>query len=44
MNTLSKGAIAYFSGSHELRKHVLPALSIIILIGLISGGMTFFWI
>ena len=44
MNTLSKGAIAYFSGSHELRKHVLPALSIIILIGLISAGITFFWI
>lgn len=43
MNTLSKGAIAYFSGSPELRKHVLPALGIIMLIGLISGGLTFFW-
>ena len=43
-NTLSKGAISYFSGSKELRKRVLPALGIIILAGLISGGFSIFWL
>ena len=38
-NTLSKGAISYFSGTSDLRKRVLPALGIIILAGLVSGGI-----
>jgi uncharacterized membrane protein (DUF4010 family) len=43
-NTLSKGAISYFSGASELRKHVLPALGIIILTGLVSGGIFLIWL
>lgn len=43
-NTISKGAISYFSGTRELRKRVLPALGIIILAGLVSGGVFLIWI
>ena len=41
-NTISKGAISYFSGTKELRKQVLPALGIIILAGLVSGALFLF--
>jgi len=43
-NTLSKGAISYFSGTDELRKQVLPALGLIILTGLVSGAIFFLWL
>jgi uncharacterized membrane protein (DUF4010 family) len=43
-NTISKGAISYFSGSRELRNRVLPALGIIILTGLVSAGISFIWL
>jgi uncharacterized membrane protein (DUF4010 family) len=42
MNTVSKGAICYFSGSPEFRKPVLKALLFIILAGIVSGGIVFF--
>jgi uncharacterized membrane protein (DUF4010 family) len=38
-NTLSKGAIAFFTGAPALRKHVLPALGLIIAAGLVSGAV-----
>jgi len=41
MNTVSKGAISYFSGSQQLRKMVLSALGLIILVGMIAGGLVF---
>jgi len=37
MNTLAKGAIAYFMGSQELRRTVMRAFSIIFLVGLFSS-------
>ncbi|MFO7584496.1 MAG: MgtC/SapB family protein [Anaerolineales bacterium] len=40
MNTLSKGAIAASSGTPELRRIVLPALGLILLVGLIGGVLT----
>jgi uncharacterized membrane protein (DUF4010 family) len=43
-NTLSKGVISYFSGTDTLRKHVLPALSIMIAAGLVSGAIFFLWL
>ncbi len=42
MNTVSKGAIAYFSGSPELRRPVLQAFALMILVGVIAGGLVFF--
>jgi uncharacterized membrane protein (DUF4010 family) len=40
MNTLAKGAIAASSGTPELRRIVLPALGLILLVGVISGVLT----
>ena len=40
MNTVSKGAISYFSGSAELRKPVIRAFALMLLTGAISGGIT----
>jgi uncharacterized membrane protein (DUF4010 family) len=42
MNTVSKGAIAYFSGSPELRRPVIRALGLMIAVGILSGGLVFF--
>ncbi len=44
MNTVSKGAISYFSGSRELRDPVIKAFIIMILVGVISGGLTFYFL
>lgn len=41
MNTVSKGAISYFSGSPELRRPVIRAFSLIVLTGAVSGGVVF---
>lgn len=41
MNTISKGAISYFSGSTELRRPVIRAFLFMILAGAISGGLVF---
>jgi uncharacterized membrane protein (DUF4010 family) len=43
-NTLSKGAISFFTGSTELRKRVIPALGAIMVAGLVSGAIFFFWL
>lgn len=43
MNTISKGAIAYFMGSQELRRTVIRAFSIIFLVGLFSS-MFILWL
>lgn len=42
MNTVSKGAISYISGSPELRKPVIKAFLFIILSGVVSGTISFF--
>lgn len=42
MNTVSKGAISYFSGSPELRRPVIQAFFLMVLAGVISGGLAFF--
>jgi uncharacterized membrane protein (DUF4010 family) len=42
MNTVSKGAISYFSGTQELRNPVIKAFSLMILVGVISGWVVFF--
>jgi uncharacterized membrane protein (DUF4010 family) len=42
MNTVSKGAISYTSGSAELRDPVIKAFGLMILVGLVSGGIVFF--
>jgi uncharacterized membrane protein (DUF4010 family) len=44
MNTISKGAISYFSGSAELRSPVIKAFILMILVGLISSGVVFYLI
>jgi uncharacterized membrane protein (DUF4010 family) len=44
MNTISKGAIAYFSGSPELRNPVIKALISMILVGAVSGGVVYYLI
>lgn len=41
MNTISKGAIVYFTGSQELRRTVIRSFAVILLAGLISSGITF---
>jgi len=43
MNTIAKGAIAYFLGSHELRRTVLRSFGVIFLVGLFSG-MFMLWL
>jgi uncharacterized membrane protein (DUF4010 family) len=40
MNTIAKGAIAVSSGSPELRRAILPAFGLILLVGIISGVLT----
>jgi uncharacterized membrane protein (DUF4010 family) len=42
MNTVSKGAITYFSGSPELRRPVIRAFIIMILVGVVTGGLAIF--
>jgi uncharacterized membrane protein (DUF4010 family) len=42
MNTVSKGAISYFSGSPELRRPVIRAFILIVLVGAISGVAVFY--
>jgi uncharacterized membrane protein (DUF4010 family) len=42
MNTISKGAISYFSGSPELRSPVIKAFVLMILVGVISGAVGFY--
>jgi uncharacterized membrane protein (DUF4010 family) len=44
MNTISKGAISYFSGSPELRPPVIKALISMILVGAVSGGVVYYLI
>jgi uncharacterized membrane protein (DUF4010 family) len=41
MNTVSKGAISYFTGSIELRRTVIKALGLIIIVGVLSSGVVF---
>ena len=41
MNTVSKGAISYFSGSLELRKPVIRAFMLMVLVGAVSSGVVF---
>ena len=43
MNTIAKGAIAYFMGSQELRRTVLRSFGLIFLVGLFSG-MFMLWL
>jgi uncharacterized membrane protein (DUF4010 family) len=43
MNTISKGVIAISSGAPELRRTVLPAFGLILLVGIISGLLTLWW-
>ena len=42
MNTISKGAISFFSGSPKLWRPVIRALILMILVGVISGGLVFY--
>jgi uncharacterized membrane protein (DUF4010 family) len=42
MNTVSKGAISYYSGSPELRKQVIKAFLLMILVGVISSAIVFY--
>lgn len=42
MNTVSKGAISHFSGSPQLRRPVLRALILMLIVGVASGGLVFF--
>jgi len=41
MNTISKGAIVYFTGSKDLRRTVISSFAVIILTGLIGSGFIF---
>lgn len=41
MNTISKGAIVYFTGSQELRRTVIRSFSVILLAGLFFSGFIF---
>lgn len=42
MNTVSKGAISYYSGSPELRNQVIKAFLLMILVGLVSSVIVFY--
>jgi uncharacterized membrane protein (DUF4010 family) len=42
MNTVSKGAISYFSGTPELRRPVIRAFILMVLVGVISGVAVFY--
>jgi uncharacterized membrane protein (DUF4010 family) len=44
MNTVSKGAISYFSGSQELRRLVIRAFILMAFVGVISGGVVFLFL
>jgi uncharacterized membrane protein (DUF4010 family) len=44
MNTVSKGAISYFSGTQELRRFVIKAFILMILVGVISSGVVYSFI
>jgi uncharacterized membrane protein (DUF4010 family) len=39
MNTISKGGIVYLTGAPELRRTILRALGLIVLVGLAAGGI-----
>ena len=41
MNTISKGAIVYFTGSQELRRTVIRSFAVILLTGLFFSGFIF---
>ncbi len=41
MNTVSKGAISYFSGSPQLRRPVISAFTLMVIVGALSGGIVF---
>lgn len=41
-NTVSKGAIAYFSGAPELRRPVIRAFTLILLVGASAGVLVFY--
>jgi len=41
VNTVSKGAIAYFTGSHELRRVVLRAFGVVLVVGIASSLIVF---
>ncbi len=41
MNTTSKGAIVYFTGSKELRRTVILSFGLILLVGILSSGLMF---
>jgi len=43
MNTISKGAIVYFTGSHELRRTVIRSFAVIFLAGFLSS-MLMLWV
>jgi uncharacterized membrane protein (DUF4010 family) len=43
MNTVSKGAISYFSGTQELRNPVIKAFILMILVGVISSWVVFYF-
>lgn len=43
MNTVSKGAISYFSGTQELRSPVIKAFLLMILVGMISSWIVFYF-
>ena len=43
MNTVSKGAISYFSGTQELRNPVIKAFILMILVGVISSWVIFYF-
>jgi len=42
MNTVSKGAICFFSGTPDLRRPVIKAFLLMVLAGLLSGGLALF--
>jgi uncharacterized membrane protein (DUF4010 family) len=42
MNTVSKGAICFFSGTPDLRRPVIKAFLLMVLAGLVSGGLVLF--
>ncbi len=42
MNTISKGMISYFSGSPQLRKPVVRAFLLMVLVGSISGALVYY--
>lgn len=44
MNTVSKGVISFFSGTQELRMPVIKAFVLMIMVGVISGWVVFYFL